>query len=141
MKNCFNAAIILIGAIATSAWADTIPHANSEVMHHGPMIANMQDMHKHLHTMENIMEQVHRATSNKERNQLMEKHMQEMQITLSMMAPTMNMMDGKQKHMTTNQVVQNQQLMDQRIDMMQQIIQHMIFQQNMLMHQRGRMEQ
>lgn len=140
MKSIIAISVLLLYTTLSVAWADPMSPSTMSGMHQGSSMMNMQEMHNHLRNMEHIMDQVQQAKSDKERLQLMQKHMIEMQSTISVMGPMMNMM-GEQKGLLTNeQLMQNQLLMDQRMDMLQQMMQHMVDQQSMFMQQRGMMK-
>jgi len=139
MKSIIAISVLLLYTTLSVAWADPMSPSTMSGMHQGSSMMNMQEMHNHLRNMEHIMDQVQQAKSDKERLQLMQKHMIEMQSTISVMGPMMNMM-GEQKGLLTNeQLMQNQLLMDQRMDMLQQMMQHMVDQQFMFMQQKGMM--
>jgi len=134
-------ALLLTTVVFSFVWADDkMPHSNMTGMHQGSDMINMQDMHNHIRDMETIMGQIHQAKTDKDHWQLMEKHMKEMQSTISMMGPMMNMMGNQSGMMSNEQISKNMMMMDQRMDMMQQMMQHMIDQQSMFMQQRGMMK-
>lgn len=100
------------------------------------------DMQKHMAAMQAMMDRIHKTTDPKERQKLMQEHMQAMQETMTAMrgmggpmmkgdAPSEGMMGGMQGGMkhgdtTDDSMEKRQEMMEDRMDMMQMMMDQMM---------------
>lgn len=104
---------------------------------------NMQSMHQYMSDMQSTMDKIHSEKSDKKRLALMDQHMKEMQKGMGMMQGMMmgdmngkNMPhQGKGSMPNTDDMHNRQNMMEQRMDMMQmmmgQMMDHMMQRQSM----------
>jgi protein CpxP len=129
MKNVFILATLFVSSIAslsTIAWADD-GHGhksnkggdkmNSSMMGQEQMIA----MQEHMQTMNNIMTKIKGTNDSKQRNQLMQQHMDEMQKGMQ----TMMHGDGNNK-VNSSQMEMRLDMMQNQMGMMQQLMEQMM---------------
>lgn len=140
--------LITLAAFVTVVFGQT---AAADTMGHGPMMSNqsmpmMSTMHQQMQAMQSQMKKIHATRDQDERMQLMSEHMQSMQEAMEMIGSiphpdmqtaTMGMggahssviqqcTDGSAQCQQMNQMADWQRHMQQRMDMMQMMMQQML---------------
>lgn len=145
MRIIKNVIALILSATLTIAWADQANQEKSAGASIADMTSNssktrMQVMHDHMKNMQKTMDQMFKAKSENQRSQLMGNHMNQMIEGMNMMGSMMNMtsvMDDQKGAISSKIIMQQHREMDQRMDMMQSMMRHIMSQQSMLMRDRN----
>jgi len=144
---------ILVAAFVTCALAAPLASAQDQTAPAKPamsmpMDAQMSQMHTNMTLMQSQMDTIHATTNPKERQTLMQAHMQTMQDSMTMMlSMSKPMMDGGQaggmamdgapakagdKGMMSGDMMKHHQMMEERMRMMEMMMQQMLQHEQMM---------